>query len=164
MPGNPVRKCESAAAALSRPVLQPCAKPAGALAFFDPGISATVGSGVLMEAHKQNPAMLRAAEHGGGRLGGLPAAWLLQLGLPLLVVVAGYAIWAGERESGTLRLHLVQGGRWWPLLLGKALALVAVTAAIGLPLAAACSGPVAAVCVPHLPCWPMRPTPWCGWA
>ncbi len=110
-------------------------KPAGVLAFFDPGISATVGSGVLMEAHNQNPAMLRAAEHGGGRLGGLPAAWLLQLGLPLLVVVAGYAMWAGERESGTLRLQLVQGGRWWPLLLGKALALITVAAAIGLPLA-----------------------------
>ena len=110
-------------------------KPAGALAFFEPGISATVGSGVLMEAHNQNPATLRAAEHGGGRFGGSPAAWLLQLGLPLLVVVAGYAMWARERESGTLRLQLVQGGRWWPLLLGKAMALITVTAAIGLPLA-----------------------------
>lgn len=110
-------------------------KPAGALAFFDPGISATVGRGVLMEAHTQNPATLRAAEQGGGRLGGLPAAWLLQLGLPLLVVVAGHALWAGERESGTLRLQLVQGGRWWPLLVGKAAALALLAAALWLPLA-----------------------------
>ena len=110
-------------------------KPAGALSFFDPGISATVGRGVLMEAHNQNPATLRAAEEGSGRLGGLPAAWLLQLGLPLLVVVAGHGLWAGERESGTLRLQLVQGGRWWPLLLGKAAALSLVTLAMWLPLA-----------------------------
>jgi ABC-2 type transport system permease protein len=110
-------------------------KPAGALSFFDPGISATVGRGVLMEAHNQNPATLRAVEEGSGRLGGLPAAWLLQLGLPLLVVVAGHGLWAGERESGTLRLQLVQGGRWWPLLLGKAAALSLVTLAMWLPLA-----------------------------
>lgn len=112
-------------------------KPAGTLAFFDPGISATVGRGVLMEAHVQNPATLRAADEGSGRLGGLPAAWLLQLGLPLLVVVAGHALWAGERESGTLRLQLVQGGRWWPLLLGKAAGLGLLALAMWMPLALA---------------------------
>jgi ABC-2 type transport system permease protein len=110
-------------------------KPAGALVFFEPGISATVGRGVLMEAHNQNPATLRAAEQGSGRLGGLPAAWLLQIGLPLLVLVAGHALWAGERESGTLRLQLVQGGQWWPLLLGKAAALGLLAAAMWLPVA-----------------------------
>lgn len=111
-------------------------KPAGALAFFDPGITATVGSGLWMEAHYQNTATLRPAEQGGGRLGGLPAAWLLQLGLPLLIVLAGYSAWAGEREAGTLRLQLVQGGRWWPLLAGKLAALALVAALLWLPLAA----------------------------
>jgi len=52
-------------------------KPAGALAFFDPGISVTAGSGVPMEAHHQSPAVLHAAEHGSGRLGSMLASWLL---------------------------------------------------------------------------------------
>jgi ABC-2 type transport system permease protein len=110
-------------------------KPAGALAFFEPGVSRTSGSGVWMEAHYQNTATLRPADHGADRRGGLPAAWLLQLGLPLLIVLAGCGLWAAERESGTLRLQLVQGSRWHALLAGKALALSALALAVWLPLA-----------------------------
>ena len=112
-------------------------KPAGALAFFDPGVSATLGSGIWMEAHYQNPATFRQADTGASRLGGLSAAWLLQLGMPLLILLAGFAAFAGEREAGTLRLQLLQGASWWRLLAGKALALTTLAAFLWLPIALA---------------------------
>jgi ABC-2 type transport system permease protein len=110
-------------------------KPIGTLASFDPGVLPATGRGLWMEAHTQNTAEFRSLESGGSR-SLLSPAWLLQLGLPLLVVLAGFGLWAAERESGTLRLQIAQSGRWQTLLLGKAATLGGLALLFWLPLAA----------------------------
>ena len=110
-------------------------KPAAALQWFDPGVTAAMGVGVWMEAHYQNPATLRPIESQEGEVLPRSAAALLQWGLPLLLIVAGAPLWAGERESGRLRLQWVQGARPSALLLGKALMLLALAALLWIPLA-----------------------------
>jgi ABC-2 type transport system permease protein len=110
-------------------------KPAAALQWFDPGVTGAFGLGVWMEAHYQNPATLRPIEAQEGEVLPRSAAALLQWGLPLLLIVAGASLWAGERESGRLRLQWVQGARPAALLLGKALSLLGLAALLWLPLA-----------------------------
>lgn len=109
-------------------------KPAAALQWFDPGVSGALGVGVWMEAHYQNPATLRPIEGQAGEILPRSAAALMQWGLPLLLIIAGAPLWAGERESGRLRLQWVQGARPVALLLGKALMLMGLAAVMWLPL------------------------------
>jgi ABC-2 type transport system permease protein len=110
-------------------------KPAGALQWFDPGVTGALGMGVWMESHYQNPATLRPIDHQDGEVLPRSAAALLQWGLPLLLIVAGAPLWAGERESGRLRLQWVQGAQPAAFLFGKALMLLALAALLWLPLA-----------------------------
>jgi len=112
-------------------------KPTAPLQWFDPGVTGALGIGVWMEAHYQNPATLRPIESQDGEVLPRSAAALLQWGLPLLLVVAGASLWAGERESGRLRLQWVQGARPAALLLGKAMMLLGLAALLWLPLALA---------------------------
>jgi ABC-2 type transport system permease protein len=109
-------------------------KPAAALHWFDSGVTAALGVGVWMEAHYQNPATLRPIEDGEGEVLPRSAAALVQWGLPLLLIVAGAPLWAGERESGRLRLQWVQGARPSALLLGKATMLTLLAALMWVPL------------------------------
>lgn len=101
-------------------------KPVSPLALADPGVDPFVGSAVWLEAHKQNETQFRAANDGGvaARLGGLSLAFMLQTIAPLLVLLMGFASFAGERENGTLRQLLSLGARPDELLAGKALALI----------------------------------------
>jgi ABC-2 type transport system permease protein len=112
-------------------------RPVSPLAHFDPGLTDFLGRGIWIEAHYQNPAAIRPAEDAGplGRLGRLSAAWVLQLGLPILVVLAGFGIYAEERQSGRLRLQLASGAGTRALFAGKAGALTLVAAALWLPFA-----------------------------
>jgi ABC-2 type transport system permease protein len=112
-------------------------KPSPPLAHFDPGLTDFLGRGIWIEAHYQNVAALRPAEDFGalGRMGRLSAAWVLQLGLPILVVLAGFGLYSHERESGRLRLQLASGASTRALFAGKAAALTLVTAALWLPFA-----------------------------
>lgn len=114
-------------------------KPAGPLQWFDPGVTSALGVGVWMEAHYQNPATLRPIDDQDGDVLPRSAAALLQWGLPLLLIVAGAPLWAGERESGRLRLHWVQGAQPAAMMFGKALMLLALAALLWLPLAIATS-------------------------
>lgn len=100
-------------------------KPASPLALADPGVDPYVGSAVWLEAHKQNEAQFRAARDAGvaARLGGLSLAFALQTIAPLILLLAGFASFSGERESGTLKQLLSLGARPADLLAGKALAL-----------------------------------------
>lgn len=110
-------------------------KPASPLSLADPGVDPYVGSAVWLEAHKQNEAQFRAARDGGiaARLGGLSAAFILQTVAPLIVLLAGFASFSGERESGALKQLLSLGARPRDLLAGKALALMGASAALLAP-------------------------------
>lgn len=113
-----------------RPVLLPAA--------IDPGVSPWMGSMVWMEAHRRNLAEFRPAEDGAGQrqATGLSVAWVLQYVVPLLIIMLGFAIVAGERERGTLALLLAQGLRLRTLTLGKGLAVLAATVLLLLPVLA----------------------------
>jgi ABC-2 type transport system permease protein len=126
-------------------------KPASPLALADPGVDPYVGSAVWLEAHKQNEAQFRAARDGGvaARLGGLSLAFILQTVAPLVVLLAGFASFSGERESGALKQLLSLGARPGDLLAGKALALLGATALLLAPAALGAAVAVAALTDPE---------------
>jgi len=110
-------------------------KPLSPLSLADPGVDPYVGSAVWLEAHKQNEAQFRPARDGGtaARLGSLSLAYILQTIAPLIVLLAGFASFSGERELGTLKQLLSLGARPRDLLAGKALALIGASAALLAP-------------------------------
>ena len=110
-------------------------KPVSPLALADPGVDAYSGTAVWLEAHKQNETQFRQARDAGvgARLGGLSLAFILQIIAPLMIILAGFASFAGERESGTLKQVLGAGARPRDLFAGKALALFGATTALLAP-------------------------------
>jgi len=103
-------------------------RPLSPTAALDPGIGPYAGIAVWMEAHRQDPANLRAAEDRVelGRLADLSPAWLLQVLAPLLIIALAFDALAGERERGTWPLLLGSGVTARDLMRGKWLALRAV--------------------------------------
>lgn len=95
------------------------------LAFFDRGVEPYTGSAIWLEAHYRNEAVYSPARDATSlsRFGQLTAAATLQLLVPLLIVVLGAGLFAGEREDGTLRFVASQGVSPGRLALGKALGL-----------------------------------------
>lgn len=111
-------------------------RPRASLTAFDPGLAPWMGEAVWVEAHYQNPAQGRPAEGTPllQRFGDLSAAWMLQTLLPLLIILAGYASVAGEREQGMLKLQLIQGVRSTRLLAAKTLTLCGLAALLLVPM------------------------------
>lgn len=110
-------------------------KPQSPLALADPGIDSYAGTAVWLEAHKQNEVQFRPANDSGlsARLGNLSLAFVLQIVMPLLAILLGFAAFSGERERGTLRQLLSLGVRPVDLLVGKGLAIAGVLAALLVP-------------------------------
>ena len=110
-------------------------KPEPLLAVIDPGITPYAGSTIWLQAHRQSELRFRPAQDATGlqRFGTLSAAWVLQVLVPLLVIILGFNMFAGERELGTLRQTLSLGVRPSTLLWGKAGALGLAVAVISLP-------------------------------
>ncbi len=100
-------------------------KSTPALSFADRGVDPYTGIAVWLEAHYQDPPSFRPAEDRTAlaRLGGLTAALVLELLVPLLLFLLAFSAIAGERERGTWRLALAQGARPRDLALGKLLGL-----------------------------------------
>ncbi len=127
-------------------------KSPGPLARLDWGVESQVGRSVFLEGHRQNTANFSDAVLSGGllRLGDLSPSLVVQQWLPLLVLLAGAASLAGERQSGVLATSLIGGARGAELLLGKAAALwafgllMAASAFLTLLWAAATQPPLAA--------------------
>lgn len=100
-------------------------KPRSPLAALDRGVDDYLGRAVWLEAHWQDPFSLRPAEDRTAvqRFGELTAAFTLQVLVPLLLILLGFAAFAGEREDGTLLLLSSLGLKGRTLMLGKALGL-----------------------------------------
>ncbi|ATY31100.1 DUF3526 domain-containing protein [Sphingomonas psychrotolerans] len=86
-------------------------KPASPLAIVDPGLLPQLGSALKLEAHANNPARNRGIDGGTAldRFGGLSPAAMLQALVPLLIILSGFAAFAGERSRGLLRQELAGG-------------------------------------------------------
>ncbi len=110
-------------------------KAPGPLARIDWGIESQVGRSVFLEGHRQNTANFSDAALSGGllRLGDLSPSLVVQQWLPLLMLLAGAASLAGERQSGVLATSLIGGARGTELLFGKAAALWAFGLLMALP-------------------------------
>lgn len=110
-------------------------KMPGPLSRLDWGIESQVGRSVFLEGHRQNTANFSDASLSGGllRLGEFSPSLVVQQWLPLLVLLAGAATLAGERQSGLLSASLVGGARGAELLLGKAAALLAFGLLMAMP-------------------------------
>ena len=106
------------------------------LASFDPGLEAVTGQSMFLEGHRQNTAMFSssAASADIGGVYWLSPALIYQLFGPLLILLLGHSSVAREREAKTLGPLLAQGLSGYQLLIGKALALIAFTALILIPL------------------------------
>ena len=101
-------------------------KPIPGLSVFDPGIIDYAGIAVWMVAHAKDPAVFRHAEDGNDLTQAvrISPAWVLQYVVPLLIIVAFAASFAGEREDRTLRQLLSSGVSgddvFWGKFLGSA--------------------------------------------
>lgn len=106
------------------------------LSFFDYGMDSYLGNAVFLEAHRQNTINFSQASLSNSlvRFGEISVALILQLLVPLLIFFWGFALIAGERESGTLRLVLSQGVEWKELIIGKGLGLFFLTLALFVPI------------------------------
>ncbi len=114
-------------------------KPQPALAVLDPGITPYVGSAIWLQAHRQSELRFRPAQDATGlqRFGQLSVAWVLQMLAPLLAIVLGFGMLAGEREQGTLRQTLAAGVTLSRVVAAKAVALSVALLLLLLPAVAA---------------------------
>ncbi|MBC7842088.1 MAG: DUF3526 domain-containing protein [Gemmatimonadaceae bacterium] len=112
-------------------------KPRATLATLDDGVDPYVGVTTWLEAHKQNEFQFRPAQDATSaqRFGTLTAATTLQLLVPLLIILLGFAVFAGEREQGTLRQVLSLGVKPSVLGAGKALGVAGVLSLVLIPAA-----------------------------
>jgi ABC-2 type transport system permease protein len=113
-------------------------KPLSPLGAVDPGLLPQLGTTLFLEAHAQNPARGRAIDGGTAldRFSGLSPASMLQVLAPLLIILAGFATFAGERARSLLRQELAAGAPPSALIAGR-LGGLAATVAILLCLVAA---------------------------
>ena len=110
-------------------------KPRATLATLDDGVDPYVGVTTWLEAHKQNEFQFRPAQDATSaqRFGALTAAAALQLLVPLLIILLGFGVFAGEREQGTLRQVLSLGIAPATLGVGKALGVAAALGVVLVP-------------------------------
>lgn len=116
-------------------------KPAAPLSIIDSGVTPHTGMTIWLEPHTITPARLKP-EHALSaidRMVTLSPAEVLRYFAPLLIILAGAAVFSSERETGTLRQTLSIGVSRWHLLLGKSaftlslpFLLLLVLAAVGL--------------------------------
>ncbi len=110
--------------------------PVTPLAFFDTGVSNYLGVSIWLEAHRRNRAVGQPAQDMTTmlRFGELTGAYTLQVLLPLFVILLAYPVFAGERETGTLRQVLSTGVTPGQLFIGKGLGILAAVGLLILPL------------------------------
>jgi ABC-2 type transport system permease protein len=100
-------------------------KPISPLAAIDPGLLPQLGAVLKLEAHANNPARDRAIDGGTAldRFAGLSPATMLQLLAPLLIILSGFAAFAGERARSLLRQELAAGTPPAALMAGRLVGL-----------------------------------------
>ncbi len=98
-------------------------KPGGMLNGLDDGITTVTGNVLRVEGHVQNEIVYSEASQvkSVSRFGKLRSALLLQYILPLLLIFLAFVSMSNEKESGRLRLLLIQGAKPSSIIFAKAL-------------------------------------------
>lgn len=119
-------------------------KPSSPLATIDPGLTPELGNSLFLEAHASNPARGRSIDGGTAldRFSGVNPASMLQLVAPLLIILAGFATFAGEPSRVLLRQELAAGISPSALVIGR---LAGLTGTAGLLLLLVAAGGAAAI-------------------
>lgn len=98
-------------------------KPKTVLSSIDEGINGITGQVLRLEGHVQNEIMFSEASQmqSVSKFGKLKSSLILQYIIPLLIIFMAFSSVSSEKESGRLKLLLIQGGKPSQILLGKAL-------------------------------------------
>ncbi|GAB3535951.1 DUF3526 domain-containing protein [Pontibacter brevis] len=113
-------------------------RPKSSISFLDFGMDSYTGASVYMEAHRQNSANFSQAQQSASliRFGEITVAFVLQMLLPLLIIFLCFGAFTQQRETGTLKILLSQGGSLrqvaWAKIAGycKVVALVVAPALV----------------------------------
>lgn len=110
-------------------------KPVTVLSVFEPGVDRYTGVSLFLEAHRQNFASQSLAEDKDTsmRFAELTPAFIFAHLFPLFIILVGYRMIIGEKESGMYRFLVSQGLSRKQLVTGKALGLWAIIALLFLP-------------------------------
>lgn len=100
-------------------------RPPTLLSSLDGGISSITGNVLRLEGHVQNEMVYSEASQmqSTSRFGKLQSALILQYIVPVLLIFLTFNTISGERQSGRLRLLILQGAGTLRLLLSKSLAV-----------------------------------------
>lgn len=100
-------------------------KPINALSCIDQGITASTGNVLRLEAHQQNEISYSDASQSLmiSKFGKLKPALLLQYVIPLFLIFLAFSSISTEKESGRIKLLLIQGISTRKLIISKALSI-----------------------------------------
>lgn len=100
-------------------------KPVSALHNIDEGVNAVTGNVLRLEGHVQNePAYSEASQSKpASRFGKLKTSLVLQFLIPLCLIFLAFNSYAQEKQSGRLKLLLLQGSSIRQLLIAKTLSV-----------------------------------------
>jgi len=100
-------------------------KPATLLSTLDEGVSSVTGNLLRVEGHVQNEMVHSEASQmqAVSRFGKLKSSLLLQYIIPLLLVFLAFNIVSSEKQSGRLKLLVLQGASPFQIVFSKTLAV-----------------------------------------
>ena len=100
-------------------------KPSNLLSSLDEGVNATTGNVLRVEGHVQNEMVHSEASQMQlvSKFGKLKGSLLLQYIVPLLLIFLAFHSVSSEKQSGRLKLLLLQGAKPFDVILGKTLSI-----------------------------------------
>jgi ABC-2 type transport system permease protein len=107
-------------------------RPPGLLRMLDAGVQPFTGDVLKVEGHVQNEALYAEASRSSSlmRFSQFQPALVLQAIVPLLILFLAFGSIARERETGTLKMLILQGASFRQLMFGKALAYWMISLAL----------------------------------
>ena len=98
-------------------------KPTTFLSSIDEGINATTGNVLRIEGHVQNEIVHSEASQmlAVSKFGKLNSSLILQYIIPLLLLFLSFSSFSKEKESGRLKLLILQGSKPFNIIIGKAI-------------------------------------------
>ncbi|MDC3132598.1 DUF3526 domain-containing protein [Flavobacteriaceae bacterium] len=100
-------------------------KPANLLSSLDEGVSSVTGNVIKVEGHVQNEIVHSEASQmqAVSRFGKLKSSLLLQYIVPLLLIFLAFSSVSNEKQSGRLKLLVLQGAKPLTIILSKTLSV-----------------------------------------
>lgn len=100
-------------------------KPSNLLSSLDEGVNSVTGNMIRVEGHVQNEMVHSEASQmqAVSRFGKLKSSLLLKYIVPLLLIFMAFSTVSNEKQSGRLRLIVLQGGNPNKLILAKTFAI-----------------------------------------